>query len=67
MDAPVNVCLGEMGEVRLLGYKCERCYHVWVPRILSRKPTICPACKSPYWDKRRGVRVLQQKEQTGQT
>ena len=39
-----------MGEVMLKGYKCERCNHKWVPREES-KPTVCPKCKSPYWDK----------------
>lgn len=39
-----------MPEVRVRGYCCERCGHVWVPR-LGRKPVICPKCKSPYWDR----------------
>ena len=28
--------------------KCKRCRHTWTPRI--NKITICPKCKSPYWD-----------------
>ena len=38
-----------MAVVQLKGYRCERCAHPWVPRML-RHPRICPKCKSPYWD-----------------
>lgn len=31
--------------------KCKRCYHEWATR--QDHPTICPKCKSPYWDKER--------------
>lgn len=31
---------------------CLRCGHGWNPRK-PKKPTICPKCKSPYWDKPR--------------
>ena len=33
-------------------YVCERCGHEWYPRS-EKKPTVCPSCKSPYWDKPR--------------
>jgi predicted Zn-ribbon and HTH transcriptional regulator len=33
-------------------YVCERCGHEWYPRGAG-KPTVCPKCKSPYWDKAR--------------
>lgn len=33
-----------------MGYKCERCGHQWIPRDETRVPTVCPTCKSPYWD-----------------
>ena len=36
----------------LKGYECERCKHTWVPRDESN-PTVCPKCKSPYWNKPR--------------
>lgn len=36
----------------LKGYECERCKHQWVPRDESN-PTVCPKCKSPYWNKPR--------------
>jgi len=41
-----------MPEITLRGYKCSRCNHTWVPRD-EGKPTVCPKCKSPYWDKPR--------------
>jgi len=34
------------------GYRCERCEHKWMPRK-EEYPTICPICKSAYWDKPR--------------
>jgi hypothetical protein len=36
------------------GWECLRCGHKWIPRIMTDvEPTICPKCKSPYWDKPR--------------
>jgi len=32
--------------------RCTRCGHGWNPRLKGR-PIICPACKSPYWDRPR--------------
>lgn len=29
--------------------KCLRCNHEWPSK--QSHPTICPKCKSPYWDK----------------
>jgi DNA-directed RNA polymerase subunit RPC12/RpoP len=44
----------DMGRVTLEGYVCERCGHTWVPRSkIDELPTICPKCKSPYWNKMR--------------
>jgi hypothetical protein len=45
--------------VQIDGYKCRRCDHTWVPRGASSRdlrepkvcPTVCPKCKSPYWNK----------------
>lgn len=31
---------------------CKRCNHTWIPRT-DDTPTICPSCKSPYWNKER--------------
>ena len=44
----------------LEGYKCERCGHTWLPRSkIGENPTICPKCKSPYWNKPRKVDTTQ--------
>jgi DNA-directed RNA polymerase subunit RPC12/RpoP len=37
--------------LKMLGFECERCEHQWVPRQKKESPTVCPTCKSPYWDK----------------
>lgn len=38
-------------------YDCERCDHVWIPRGAiagdEKTPTVCPRCKSPYWNRPR--------------
>ena len=39
-------------KIEVEGFKCERCGHKWIPRK-KEYPTICPKCKSPYWDKPR--------------
>lgn len=40
-----------MGEIKIDGFKCERCGHLWVGRIgRKEKPVVCPKCKSPYWN-----------------
>ena len=31
-------------------YKC-RCGYEWFPRRPGERPTVCPHCKSPRWDK----------------
>jgi len=30
-------------------FKCLRCGHDWASK--QDHPTICPGCKTPYWDK----------------
>ena len=42
-----------MGKVKITAFKCERCEHVWVPRNNNHLPTVCPKCKSPYWNRPR--------------
>jgi predicted Zn-ribbon and HTH transcriptional regulator len=50
-----------MPKVMLEGYRCERCGHEWVPRTkIDEEPTICPKCKSPYWNKARRVDSTEQ-------
>lgn len=39
-----------MAKVKLSGYLCERCGHKWLPRDKDNRPTVCPKCKSPYWN-----------------
>lgn len=38
-------------------FQCERCQHEWIPRKPWSEgeplPTVCPKCKSPYWNKAR--------------
>lgn len=36
--------------ILIRGNKCYRCNHKWIPRE-EEKPSVCPKCKSPYWDK----------------
>jgi hypothetical protein len=48
-----------VARIKLEGYKCERCGHVWLPRKYGesekgKDPVICPKCKSPYWNRPRG-------------
>ena len=42
-----------MPKVQLTGFQCTRCRHTWVPRDVDEPPRVCPACKSPYWDRPR--------------
>jgi hypothetical protein len=39
--------------ITVMGYRCERCSHEWIPRKVEREPSVCPKCKSPYWDRPR--------------
>jgi len=41
--------------VALPEYFCFRCKKVWNPR-LDKIPTVCPKCKSPYWNIPRKVK-----------
>jgi predicted Zn-ribbon and HTH transcriptional regulator len=38
-------------EIKLTYVECKRCGHKWVAR--KTVITVCPKCKSPYWDKER--------------
>ncbi|MGD0395426.1 MAG: hypothetical protein ABSB26_00765 [Nitrososphaerales archaeon] len=42
------------------------CGYKWVPRIFKEgaEPTICPKCKSPYWNKLRRADIPKEVEQT---
>lgn len=39
-----------MVEVKLPELECLRCGHKWTPR--KSVVTVCPKCKSPYWNKK---------------
>src|SRR5712664_1043313 len=39
--------------ITVMGYRCERCTHEWIPKDTSREPSVCPKCKSPYWNRPR--------------
>ena len=38
-------------------FTCERCGHEWIPKKAWAEgdplPTVCPKCKSPYWNRAR--------------
>jgi len=36
--------------ITVMGYRCERCSHEWIPRDADEEPKVCPKCKSPYWN-----------------
>lgn len=36
--------------ITVMGYKCERCGHEWIPNDMGKEPKVCPKCKSPYWN-----------------
>ncbi len=63
--------------ITVLGYRCERCGHEWVPRDPEQEPKVCPKCKTLYWNqprkgtpmtydefKRKIVAVLKQRGQS---
>ena len=37
--------------ITVMGYRCERCSHEWIPHDLEQEPAVCPKCKSPYWNR----------------
>jgi predicted Zn-ribbon and HTH transcriptional regulator len=36
--------------ITVMGYKCERCGHEWIPRG-EEIPRVCPKCRSAWWNK----------------
>jgi predicted Zn-ribbon and HTH transcriptional regulator len=56
-----------MAEIKfeLDGFRCERCAHEWLPKKVlkgSKKPMVCPKCKSPYWNTPKEVKNEEKKE-----
>jgi hypothetical protein len=41
--------------ITVMGYQCERCSHEWIPKSLDVEPTVCPKCKSAYWNRPKKV------------
>lgn len=41
--------------ITVMGFRCDRCGHEWVPRDSENEPRVCPKCKSPYWNKPRKI------------
>jgi predicted Zn-ribbon and HTH transcriptional regulator len=39
--------------ITVMGFRCERCGHEWIPRGANNGPETCPKCKSPFWDRPR--------------
>jgi DNA-directed RNA polymerase subunit RPC12/RpoP len=39
--------------ITVMGYRCERCSHEWIPKDAENEPAVCPKCKSPYWNRPR--------------
>jgi DNA-directed RNA polymerase subunit RPC12/RpoP len=40
--------------ITVMGYKCERCMHEWIPLDFQTEPEFCPKCESRAWDKAKG-------------
>lgn len=36
--------------ITVMGYKCARCGHEWIPRDSEQEPRACPKCKSLHWN-----------------
>ena len=41
--------------ITVMGFRCERCEHEWIPRDVEQEPKVCPKCKSPYWNTPRKI------------
>lgn len=49
---------------RIVAAECTRCGHTWMPRtpLAENVPKVCPACKSPYWNRPRQKGVVRRRE-----
>lgn len=36
--------------ITIMGFKCDKCGHEWLPRYEGQVPPKCPNCRSIYWD-----------------
>lgn len=58
----VGITMSPKVKFEVEGWECLRCGHQWIPRVMTEtEPTICPKCKSPYWNKPRRDRVAEQR------
>ena len=39
--------------------ECTRCHHRWMPR--KETVTVCPVCRSPYWNQERVIKQKKEK------
>ena len=57
----------ELEPITLMGYRCRRCDHKWVPRVNAKAPPrVCPKCTSPYWFRERRTRPASPSSAGGQ-
>ena len=38
--------------ITIMGFRCDRCGHEWIPHDIDHEPRVCPnqKCHSPYWN-----------------
>jgi hypothetical protein len=38
--------------ITVMGFRCDRCGHQWIPHNIGHEPRVCPnpKCHSPYWN-----------------
>jgi predicted Zn-ribbon and HTH transcriptional regulator len=36
--------------ITVMGFRCDRCGHEWIPRGEKDEPRVCPACHSYLWN-----------------
>jgi hypothetical protein len=38
--------------ITVMGFRCDRCGHQWIPHNIDQEPRVCPnpKCHSPYWN-----------------
>jgi hypothetical protein len=36
--------------ITVMGFRCDRCGHEWIPRTSDDEPRVCPACHSYLWN-----------------
>lgn len=48
-----------MNKIKIMQLTCLRCFHKWIPR--KADVTVCPKCKSPYWNRRKDQPAAEEK------